>query len=167
MEEELAKIRREFGDWIRGKIDKAGLKYTVVAEAVGITPVQLSRILSGDSGTKAVIAVALAERVGADPREALDRAGFSRRILGPDLIQEIVDELNTLPVEQQKDVLDFVKFWRQRSGKTEPAPMPTRAAAPIHNSVMLDDLEESAEFLGYEEQQPEPAISEKKKKERA
>lgn len=131
-EENLNPIHIEFGAWLREKLDTSGLKYNVVAEAAGIDPVQLSRILSGESGTKPAVVIALAERIGIDPGEALEWAGFSRRLYrGWDLSHEISRLMKSLTPERQLDIVEFARFWHSRFTSEEPIRPLNNEAVPI------------------------------------
>jgi len=87
-----AELQKNFGRWISGlriaRGEARGHKMTQreLATLAGISRVFLARIEAGD-GVSPVTAVALAEALGVDPRESLERAGFSEGYSGkrPDL----------------------------------------------------------------------------------
>ncbi len=66
-----ADIRREFGRWIQKQREDRGLSQKFIAEKVGITDTQLSRIENGKSGTERDTVILLAKEIGIDENEAL------------------------------------------------------------------------------------------------
>lgn len=68
-----AEIRREFGGWFKAERESRGISQKYVAEKVGVTVTQLSRIERGLSGTRRDTVISLAEIIGVDATEALRR----------------------------------------------------------------------------------------------
>lgn len=69
-------VWRLFGPWLREQRNKSGKSRKHVANAVGIHPVQLARIESGDSGTRKDTLDALISELKLDPEETYKRAGL-------------------------------------------------------------------------------------------
>lgn len=69
-------VWRLFGPWLREQRDKSGKSRKQVATVVGIHPVQLARIESGDSGTRKDTLDALISELKLNPEETYRRAGF-------------------------------------------------------------------------------------------
>lgn len=58
--------RQVFGEWLKRQIAVSGYSQSEVAEKVGIDRVQLSRIVTGQSGTKKETIEKICELIGAD-----------------------------------------------------------------------------------------------------
>lgn len=68
---------KRFGQWVGEQVRLTGKTQKEVAVFAGITEVQLSRIVNGNSGTKRETIPGLAEALGVDVDEAYERAGYS------------------------------------------------------------------------------------------
>lgn len=75
---------QRFGQWYAAQIRDAGITQKEAAERAGIHEVQMSRIVTGASGTKRETIPLLAKAVGIDAAEAYERAGYSDVSDGPD-----------------------------------------------------------------------------------
>src|SRR5262245_11675516 len=78
IETEEEKGRRVFGEWLKAQIVESGRLSKEIAGEVGITPVQLSRILRGISGTSKETLLALAKALKLSPNEVFTRANWYR-----------------------------------------------------------------------------------------
>jgi transcriptional regulator with XRE-family HTH domain len=68
-----ADIRREFGRYMQQERESRGLTQKHVAEKIGITTTQLSRIENGKSGTERDTVILWAQTIGVDENEVLRR----------------------------------------------------------------------------------------------
>ena len=67
---------QQFGKWLKQKRLLANLTQTQVGNRAGITDVQVARIEKGESGTKRETVISLAQAIGIDSGETLNKAGF-------------------------------------------------------------------------------------------
>ena len=70
-------IWEEFGRWLREQRVAAGLTQKQVAARTRMHTVHIARLEAGESGTKRDSVIALANAIGIDVHDALNRAGYS------------------------------------------------------------------------------------------
>lgn len=63
-------LNQRFGAWLKREIEKAGYNQSEVAHHIGITPVQMSRIITGVSGTRIETVEAICKFIGLDKFQA-------------------------------------------------------------------------------------------------
>lgn len=67
---------KQFGSWLRRQRRNANLSQKALAEAIGISEVQLARIEKGESGTRRGTVIEISKALDIDHVEALYFAGF-------------------------------------------------------------------------------------------
>lgn len=127
-------IRKDFGKWIKklrlAKGEARGHRMTVqeLADMADISRVFLQRVEAGD-GVSSVTVSKLAQALGVDEREALERAGFSAGFTAKDAQLPIsLIHFKYLSPETQKLILDQVEYWYEKESparlQSEPATKP-------------------------------------------
>lgn len=104
-------IWKEFGPWLRRQREMSGKQRKWVADEIGIHPVQLARIETGESGTRKDTLDALIACLGLNAEETYIRAG-----LWPKSIEEIEREKKIK--ETIEEALDNAMFF-DRKGLSE------------------------------------------------
>lgn len=66
-----------FADWLRSKRARSGLSLMALANEVGTSDAQISRLETGQRRPSYEITIALARKFGDDPRNVLKLAGYT------------------------------------------------------------------------------------------
>lgn len=107
-------MKQNLADMLLSELEERGWTQAELAKRSGITPAQISRIISGQRGAETKTLVAIANALKMPPDTLLHAA----ELLPPDveeneITKEIKYRTSELPVEDQKEVLEYVKY-RQR-----------------------------------------------------
>jgi transcriptional regulator with XRE-family HTH domain len=118
-------VKSEFGEWLRKILIDKGISQTELANRLGLKPPQVSRIISGERGTKLEILDALSDILNVPPEIIYRVAGrkTSTKFDKSYLIEQIELEINDLSQIDQQDILEYVRLRRriaEERGKYEP-----------------------------------------------
>lgn len=108
MENTKQNLWKAFGKWFQIQREISGKTQEQVAKASGLHVKTISRIETGDSGSKRETVIELAKAVNANLNQALEHAGFSVSGTIPDIVLEIGFEGFTS--EQNKMIAMFMSF---------------------------------------------------------
>ena len=108
-----ADIREEFGRFMQTARDQRGLSQKFVAQKIGITVTQLSRIENGKSGTERDTVIKWAQIVGVDENEALRH--FKPENLNEDTYEigfgiEVTFKNPNFSEDEKKNLLDSIGY---------------------------------------------------------
>lgn len=127
-----------FGRWLKREREDAGLTQDEVCGKTTLTQVHLSRIETGESGTKPETIYRLADAIGFDVREGLRKAGFSPADEQLN-VPEMIENFTALPPSVQEDfalqINAVAEKYRAQKAGTKPRPRalrePARAGAEL------------------------------------
>lgn len=104
-------LMSNFGEWLRDELAQHGISQTELAYKIGVTPAQVSRIISGERSTSNEVLVNIAHILKLPPEQVYRAAG----ILPPEseineLVEQIVHETTDMPEQDQQEVLAFIRM---------------------------------------------------------
>ncbi len=76
VDDSTEQLWKSFGTWYQKEREQKGKTQEDVAKSAGIHAKTVSRLETGESGTKRATVVKLAKAINIDPKIALDKAGF-------------------------------------------------------------------------------------------
>jgi len=111
-------METNFPEWLLAELEKRNMTQAELARKSGVTPPQISRILSGTRGTEGKTLSALAHALKLPPEEVYRAAG----LLPPEpietkLTRQITYVTAQLPPEEQQGLLEFAKLRLRLSEK--------------------------------------------------
>ncbi len=102
-------MKTDFGSWLRDEIQSRGMTQAELAQLSGITPAQISRIISGARGIGESSLQAIAKALRIPPLTVFRKAG-----LLPDapeqneLLEAILHNAAQMTDEEQQELLEFI-----------------------------------------------------------
>ena len=104
-------METNFPEWLLAELEKRSMTQAELARKSGVTPPQISRILSGTRGTEGKTLSAFAHALKLPPEEVYRAAG----LLPPEpaetkLARQITHITSQLPPEEQQGLLEFAKL---------------------------------------------------------
>ena len=102
--------------WLSHELEKRGWSYRELARRANISNALVSRTLSGDMKASADFCIKVAQALGEAPEKVLRLAGILPASPASDdsILQELIDLARSLPREDQKEILEYVRFRYQR-----------------------------------------------------
>lgn len=102
--------------WISQEVEQRGWSYRELARRAGVSHTLISRTLSGDMAPSADFCIKVANTINESPEKLLRLAGILPTSPASDdsAFQEIMELVRSLPPEDQKEILEYVRFRYQR-----------------------------------------------------
>jgi transcriptional regulator with XRE-family HTH domain len=128
-------MRKDFGEWLRGKIKELGFTQKEFANLIGIEQPHLSRIISGTRGTSEDVLKRIANALGLPESYVIDKA---LNVSRPDNIKreklnEALAILSTMTDEEIEEIIEMAKLKKRlRKSKTS---TPSRAQKPARSAL--------------------------------
>lgn len=106
----------ELRAWLPKELEQRGWSYSELARRTGLSQSLVSKTLLGERHPSADFCVKVAQALGEPPEKVLRLAGILPT--GPasdeDTLQELIELARSLPPEDQKEILEYVRFRYQR-----------------------------------------------------
>jgi transcriptional regulator with XRE-family HTH domain len=104
-----ADIRKEFGRWLQQQREERGINQKFIAEKIGKTETQISRIENGKSGTERDTVISWAQALNIDENEALRKFKPENQILElPEPLR--ISDFDGFDADDLKEIKQFLKF---------------------------------------------------------
>src|SRR5687767_7231595 len=106
------------GIWIKTCLEEVGENQVWLANKIGVTPPQVSRIISGYSVAPPETLGAIADALGKPRIQAYRAAGYIEQVTATERdIEDIIHEVEKLPRQDQAEVLAFIRMKRNLRNK--------------------------------------------------
>lgn len=101
----------QFSEWLRNQLIERNWTQADLAEASGVSPAQITRIITAQRGIGLDAAKSIARALRLPPETVYRAAGLLPQKPMEDEKQDILDHLfASLPPEGQEEVLEFLQF---------------------------------------------------------
>jgi len=108
----------DFAEWLRLEMDKAGVSQAELSRRSGISPSQISKILSMQSAPGKVALMAIADALRLPSETVFIAAGMIRsKPEDTPTLEEVNHKLSLLPEDQQRQVLEYIDFLLERGNR--------------------------------------------------
>ena len=109
-------MAKDFVTWLNGELNKRGWSNSELHRRSGMANSTISMILGGQKKPGWDFCAAIAKALGEPPEKVFRLAGLLPSIPAGDAstVKEINELLRSLPPDQQKQVLDYVRFLYQQ-----------------------------------------------------
>lgn len=112
-------MEKDFGLWLQEELIKRGMTQMQLSIKSGVTPAQISRIISGTRGAGEKTLSAIAQGLNIAPETIFRAAGFlpPKKKTSMD-VEGIIFLLEQLPPSERQEIEDLIKFKveRKRAG---------------------------------------------------
>lgn len=102
-----AEVRAEFGRFMQQEREKRGITQKYIADKIGKTVTQLSRIENGKSGTERDTVILWAQALGVDENEALRRYKPENNVVPDNKLSELAFHYPGIP-EEKRGRVDYL-----------------------------------------------------------
>jgi transcriptional regulator with XRE-family HTH domain len=109
-------VKIDFPDWLRQQLDQRGWDQIELAYRSGVTPGQVSRILSGTRHAGPETCIALARALNLPREEVFQARGWllaaPEQQFSPEMdprVVQLAHEVNALPFDQREAILDTMQ----------------------------------------------------------
>jgi transcriptional regulator with XRE-family HTH domain len=100
-----------FGEWLRKELDRRKISQKELADLSGITPAQISRVISGTRGPGTDLIQSIARALNLPPEEVYRAAGLLPPTTNPSPLDRLIIHLmSTLPEEEKQDVIKYIQL---------------------------------------------------------
>lgn len=106
----------QFRQWLTSEMDKRRFSQRALARAIGISHPFISRVLSGENQPSVDFCIKVAQTFDEAPEKLLRMAGILPTWPASEdaTLQELIELARSLPPEDQKEILEYVRFRYQR-----------------------------------------------------
>jgi transcriptional regulator with XRE-family HTH domain len=108
-------MEKEFGLWLQEELIKRGMSQMQLSIKSGVTPAQISRIISGSRGAGEKTLSSIAQGLNIAPETVFRVAGFlpPKKKMSLD-VEGIVFLLEQLPVTERQEIEELIRFKVER-----------------------------------------------------
>lgn len=103
----------QFRQWLTSEMKKQRLSQGALARAIEMSRPFVTRVVNGDNDPSVDFCIRAAQALGEAPEKVLRLAGILPPAQEGDTLQELLDLARSLSPEDQKDVLQYIRFRRQ------------------------------------------------------
>lgn len=103
-------LEMETANWLRKKIEKAGITQAELARRSGISPTHITKVLNGERGLGEQSLLAIAKALHIPPENIYREAGLLPPVPKADEQQEeLIYLFNQLPDQEKRSLLRFIR----------------------------------------------------------
>jgi len=108
-------------DWLRKKIEEAGITQAELSRLSGISPTHITKVLNGQRGLSGHSLMAISKALGTSPENVYREAGLLPHVPQDiELQEELLYLFNQLPPDEKDELLSYLQIkltLLERSGK--------------------------------------------------